>query len=247
MRWISLILLCLALSSLGYVARGSASKDRLEQHLQHLFYEQRDPCGHQVLHANTLNKPYEACPDAKLFVDTNFQLASCCSADAEVLQLASTYVAIDGEFLALGVGSGKAVNFLAALNPKETIYCFDVMTEKEEVAPFLPNVHLDIGTFKQTLPSFILETLQGKSVAFVFINCSSYESTKEAFHYLKGAIADQTILVFDEFYNFPGFRQQEMQALEEFLEENNFFVEYLAYNANHEQVAVRLHKKWNQW
>jgi hypothetical protein len=52
------------------------------------------------------------------------------------------------------------------------------------------------------------------------------------------------VIVFDEFYNFPGYENEEYKAFQEFLVDNQFDVEYLSYNTENEQVAVRLVKRW---
>lgn len=46
--------------------------------------------------------------------------------------------------------------------------------------------------------------------------------------------------MFDELYGYPGFENHEFKAFYEFLNRKNYKVKYLAYNANHEQVAVQV-------
>ncbi len=53
-------------------------------------------------------------------------------------------------------------------------------------------------------------------------------------------IVEGTIILFDELYNYPGFQHHEFKAFQEFLECQNKVAEYLAFNANWEQVAVRI-------
>ena len=49
------------------------------------------------------------------------------------------------------------------------------------------------------------------------------------------------MLLFDEFFNYPGWQQHEFRAWTEFVEKSGRTFEYLAYTANNEQVVVRLH------
>ena len=49
------------------------------------------------------------------------------------------------------------------------------------------------------------------------------------------------VLVFDEFFNFPGWRLHEFRAWTEFVERTGRTFEYLAFTGNNEQVVVRLH------
>jgi hypothetical protein len=48
------------------------------------------------------------------------------------------------------------------------------------------------------------------------------------------------VLVFDEFFNYPGWRQHEYRAWTEFIARTGRSFEYLAYTGNNEQVVVRL-------
>ena len=48
------------------------------------------------------------------------------------------------------------------------------------------------------------------------------------------------VLLFDEYFNFPGCEQHEHKAFTEFIERTGHGFEYLAYNRLHEQVLVRL-------
>jgi hypothetical protein len=48
-----------------------------------------------------------------------------------------------------------------------------------------------------------------------------------------------TIVVFDEYSNYPGWQDCEYKAFMEFVAEGRRF-EYLAYNCHSEQIAVRL-------
>ena len=49
------------------------------------------------------------------------------------------------------------------------------------------------------------------------------------------------MLVFDEFFNYPGWQLHEFRAWTEFIEQTGRTFEYLAYTGNNEQVVVRLH------
>lgn len=49
-----------------------------------------------------------------------------------------------------------------------------------------------------------------------------------------------TVIVFDEFFNFPGWQEHEYRAWTEFVDRTGVRFEYLSYTANHEQVVVRI-------
>ena len=238
---ISLFVALLMGFSLIFLTQGTNSFELQEDYMGSLEECQKS---NQVLHRRSLNKSYLRSPEASCFVDKNFSYALPVLSDSEVIRIGSDNVSIDGEYLVFGVGSGKAVNFLAALNPTLTIYGFDSFLHKKPVTPFLHNVSIIEGQFKESLPLFFQKTLLTKQIAFLYINCHSYRSTRDVFIWLRDHLADRSIIVFDEFYNFPGFENEEYKAFEEFLVENEFDVEYLSYNTENEQVAVRLKKRW---
>jgi hypothetical protein len=73
------------------------------------------------------------------------------------------------------------------------------------------------------------------------VDCDLYSSTRTVLDLTGDRLAPDAVLVFDEFFNYPGWRQHEFRAWTEFLASSGRSVEYLAYTGNHEQVVVRLH------
>jgi len=51
------------------------------------------------------------------------------------------------------------------------------------------------------------------------------------------------VIVFDEYFNYPGWKQGEYKAFMEFLEKTGYAFEFIGYNRNEEQVAVILRTK----
>lgn len=216
--------------------------------------------GAQVLHFASRIKPYQNCVESKAFVEANLQQAKALPSDAEVLRYASDSVTVDGAFLEMGVCTGKTINFIAALNPHQTIYGFDSFEGLPEdwvrddiaikkgsfalkegfVPPVLHNVKLYKGWFNKVLPSFKAQILKQRPIAFLHIDCDLYSSTKDVFTILKDNIQTGTIIVFDEMYNYPGWQAQEFKAFNELVDAKHCKIEYLAYNPNNEQVAIKI-------
>ena len=215
--------------------------------------------GNQVLHINPDNKPANA--EAAEFVKTVLSSAKRFEADADILRYASDRVSVDGLFVELGAYKGRTANFLAALNPHKTIYTFDsyqglpanwdrgdlivpgtaaAWPAGDPLPSFLLNVELKLGWFSETLPKFV--DLHDEPIAFLHVDCDIYESTAQALEILEPKIVDKTVILFDEFYNYPNFRNHEFKAFQEFLMNHSFEADYIAYNAFHEQVAVRVLK-----
>jgi hypothetical protein len=99
-----------------------------------------------------------------------------------------------------------------------------------------PNVSLIKGWFDQTLPRFAAE--HHGPVALLHIDCDLYSSTRCVFDHLGDRIRPGSVLVFDEFFNYPGWEEHEYRAFNEFVEERRLSWEYLCYNGEHEQVAI---------
>ena len=210
--------------------------------------------GNQILHFYSRNKPFWE--PSRNFVETHLSKAIQFKSDAEVLKFGSDAVTLNGMFLEFGVCSGKTVNFIAALNPHKKIFGFDsfeglpedwteqckrgVFSFKQSdfLPPVLHNVEIVKGWFSEVLPVFL--EIHRSPVAFLHIDCDLYSSTSCVFQNLFDCIQPGTIIVFDELYNYPGFENHELKALQEFLDTKHFRAEYIAYNVNHEQVAVRI-------
>ena len=82
--------------------------------------------------------------------------------------------------------------------------------------------------------------LNDKPIAFLHIDCDIYSSTKEVFEILGDRIVSGTIIVFDEFYNYPGSENHEFKAFHEFLQKSGKKARYIAFNQYFEQAAVRI-------
>lgn len=182
-----------------------------------------------------------------------------CTNSFSVMKIGLNLVSIEGFYLEMGVFQGNTINFIAKNKPNQIIYGFDSFDGLPEdwtrddtnyfakgcfAIPGLPrvlnNVNLIKGWFNETLPLFKQNLLKDTPIAFLHIDCDIYSSTKTIFDVLGNNIVPGTILVFDELYNYPGFDRHELKAFYEYLEIKNFKVEFLAYNASHEQVAVKI-------
>jgi len=220
--------------------------------------------GHQIFHFRTKNKPFSEDPASKAFVDKYLSQAKMLTTDADALKFASDNTSIEGALIELGVCTGKTINFIGALNPTKKIYGFDSFrglpepwiradlimkkgtfgfkNSKYVPPPVLPNIILIKGNFADTLPQFVSERLKETPIALLHIDSDLYSPAKTGLSTLAKNIVPGTIIIFDEFYNYPGFEEHEFKAFMEFLKEHSFAAEFLAYNMNHEQVVLRIIK-----
>lgn len=92
------------------------------------------------------------------------------------------------------------------------------------------------GLFADTLPGF-LESHPGQC-SFIHIDCDLYKSTSDIFYALENRIVPGTIIVFDEFYNYPEWQKHEFKAFNEFIGRVKYQFKYIGYVPNNLQVAI---------
>lgn len=218
--------------------------------------------GRQILHFGSTDYPYQDCPETVEFVDQYLKKAKALTSDADLLRYASDQVTLQGAYIELGVTTGKTINFIAALNPGKTIFGIDSFLGSPEdyvkeghlykkgtfgvkdmsLKPaVLSNVKLIQGDFTEALPYLVTKMLGEKGqVAFLHVDCDLYSSTHTALEILGPFIKPGTIIVFDDFYGYPEYKEFEFLALNEFLEKWEYAADYFAFNSMFEGVAVRI-------
>lgn len=155
----------------------------------------------------------------------------------------------DKLFLEFGTYKGELINFCSSLIPEAKFYGFDSFEGLPEsfsiwkrgrfdIKGKLPKVNKNVslikGYFNETLPKF-LEKHKEKA-AFIHIDCDLYSSTKTIFDNIYDRIVPNTVIQFDEYYNYPGWRNHEFKAFQEFCKK--YSVEYEYIGISHMQVAV---------
>lgn len=83
-----------------------------------------------------------------------------------------------------------------------------------EIPDLPPNASLRIGLIEETLPAF-LATMQEKEINFIHIDTDLYEPARTILSHCR-AYMNKTVVVFDEFFNYPGWRDHEFLAYSEF-------------------------------
>ena len=179
-----------------------------------------------------------------------------CASRWEVLDIALRQVSVDGWYAEFGVADGESLRYLCQRVPKP-VYGFDSFQGLPErwgpgvwrgafarphgAPPSLPsNAVLVTGTFDETLPRFLQAHGSG-SVAFLHLDADLYSSTATVLSALGERIVPATILVFDEYFGYVGWKATgEFRAFAEFLAKTGYRFEYLACNAAGAQVAVRI-------
>lgn len=157
-----------------------------------------------------------------------------------------------GRILEFGVATGTTINYIAEKTEKK-VDGFDSFQglpeswnqkEKGAFAQNIPNVRsnveLHIGMFEESLDKYLKEYPfeEDEIVGFLHIDCDLYSSTKTIFKKLAGKIGKGTVIVFDEYFNYPNWKKHEHKAFIEFIETTHLNFRYISYVESGEQVGV---------
>lgn len=161
-----------------------------------------------------------------------------------------------GLFLEFGVAAGTSLRFFAdALSGSgQRIVGFDAFLGLEEdwtghphgrtagaysqsgdKPEIRPNSSLRVGWVQDTLSPFLSEE-SDSPVIFAHLDMDTYTPTEFVLRNIRGRLIQGSVLLFDELYGYPGWRQHEYAALTSVFSEDEF--EYLAFGR--EQVAIRI-------
>jgi hypothetical protein len=172
---------------------------------------------------------------------------------ADLLGFALGRSALPGIVAEFGVWKGKSINRLAERVHPGLVYGFDSFEGlKEDWAGWdmakgsfdlkggtpavAPNVRLVKGWFDATIPPF-LASVPGP-FAFVHVDSDTYEASKTVLDLARGRLLPGTVLVFDEYFGYRGWRLGEFRAWQEFAAANGVAYEYLGFST--QAVALRV-------
>lgn len=183
----------------------------------------------------------EAMPKALRFQDR----------DALLLDAVRRSAALKGCICEFGVWSGHTLRLMADAASGRKVHGFDSFEGlpedwrtgygkgafKTPIPKFTqPNIQLHKGWFDATLPRFLKE-LEGP-ISLAHIDCDLYVSTRCVLDNIIPRLAPGAILVFDDYFNYPGWEEHEHRALMEVVHAKKLKMSYLAYNNVWQQVMV---------
>jgi hypothetical protein len=171
----------------------------------------------------------------------------------ELLEYALSQSEPEGHFLEFGVYSGGTLRYIARRKAKTVIHGFDSFEGLPEAwggfnlgrrafsvegrLPRVPsNVVLHKGWFSDTVPKWCRET--PGPISFIHIDCDLYSSTLDVFNAIADRLRQGTVILFDEYFNYPGWERHEYKAWQEFVAAREIRYEYKAYAR--QQVMLRI-------
>ena len=180
-------------------------------------------------------------------------LSSTVVTDEGWWNVACNKIKIDGLCIELGVYGGESINYFSKYRQDKIWYGFDSFNGFQEdwkggyysqgclslngKMPLVnSNVRLIKGFFKDTLPPFLEKT--DKNISFIHVDCDTYESTLESLNILKTRLIINSLILFDEYTSFPGWKEGEFKAWKEFVQTNKIKYKYEMFGPR--QALVRI-------
>jgi hypothetical protein len=165
--------------------------------------------------------------------------------------------AADGLFMEFGVRSGRTINHIADKRPKVTVHGFDSFEGLPEawagytmdrgafggegIPDVSSNVRLHVGWFDATLPEFLADhnAANEQHVAFIHIDSDIYSSAQTILSELAPRFRPGSVIVFNEYFNYPNWKEHEFRAWQEFCAEHDVSYDYLAWGMYEASVVIR--------
>lgn len=102
------------------------------------------------------------------------------------------------------------------------------------------NVELHKGWFSESLPAFLAS--HSGPVRFLHVDCDIYSSTLTVLDLLAERLVSGSIVVFDEYLNYPGWERHEHRALMEASTTHDFGFRYFGYASEWLSVGIRIER-----
>ena len=157
------------------------------------------------------------------FAQAHLPTATSCPDARSTLRLATSMVAVPGMALEFGVASGSSLTMIAAQLRGRRIYGFDVFTGLPEDwragfpagafaqrPPVVAGANIIEGLFEDVLPEFMAR--HGDPVAFLYLDADLYSSTATALEHVGSRLVEGSVVVFDEYFNYPNWQEHEHKA-----------------------------------
>ena len=157
-----------------------------------------------------------------------------------------------GMALEFGVYTGTTLKIIVAAREGGEVYGFDSFEGLPENwragfpagmfdtdgLPQVSGAELVVGWFEEVLPKFLDE--HPGPVDFLHVDSDLYSSAKTVLDAVGPRLRPGSIVVFDEYYNYPGWQEHEYRAWQEYAQATGTTFRYECYTLDNEQVAVRI-------
>ena len=156
-------------------------------------------------------------------------------------------------YLEFGVWKGRSANFFSKYVKK--LYAFDGFEGLKEdwvgnyepkgsfnlnkqIPKLNPNVEPIVGWAEDTLEDFLKK--HNPKINFIHLDMDTYSPTKFVLEKIKPYLVNDSIILFDELYNYIGWEYGEYKALKEVFKDDEF--KYKSFNLMGAQSAIQIKK-----
>lgn len=192
---------------------------------------------------------FRAAMESAEFYEEFLLTAQAFDTDLDMLTHALSIAPKDGLILEFGVASGRTIRHIAGLTsnaihgfdsfeglPEDWRTGFERGAFKQQLPDVPGNVSLHKGWFSETLPPFVLTT--PGPIAVLHVDCDLYSSTVLVLDTLADRIKTGCVIVFDEYFNYPGWKRHEHKAFQEFIAKTGRTFRFDSFVPGHQQVCV---------
>lgn len=172
----------------------------------------------------------------------------------DTLRHAVAAATVPGMALEFGVATGTTLALIVEHHAHGPVHGFDSFEglpepwrpgwDQGEFAqpdlPEVPGAELVVGLFADTLPGFLAE--HPGPVSFLHLDADLYSSTTLVLEQVGPRLVEGTVVLFDEYLNFPGWQEHEHRAWTEHVARTGLQWEYLGLTLDDEQVSMRVTK-----
>jgi hypothetical protein len=187
------------------------------------------------------------------YIDRAMPEALAFDTQRELIEYSLQSIATEGFYLEFGVFTGGTIRFIARHIGTKAVHGFDSFKGLPEKwsgynlgkkafdvkgrLPRVPqNVELHQGYFEESLPKWLNE--HPGQIAFMHIDCDLYSATQTILTQTVPRLTPGSIILFDEYFNYPNWEQHEFKAFQEFI--SQYQVKYTYLGFARQQVAVRI-------
>lgn len=193
-----------------------------------------------------------AAAESAAFASAEMAAARSFPSPTATLEHALSLIPETGMALEFGVSSGKTLKIIVAACPGRPVYGFDSFHGLPEdwrpgfpagafdvpTPPEVPGAELVVGLFADTLPAFL--AAHPEPVAFLHVDADLYSSARTVLELVGPRLRPGSVIVFDEYFNYPGWPEHEHKAWREFVAKTGLSFRYEGYTLDNEQVIVRI-------
>lgn len=194
----------------------------------------------------------QATVEAAQFVQEHMPHLQSANNSFKVLDTCLDKALCDGLYLEFGVFSGSTINYIAQ-RVNGIVHGFDsfqgipeqwgaagpgFFSTNGQLPEVRENVLLHVGWFEDTIAEFLKQ--HDGAVSFVHIDSDLYSSARTVLWGLKDRFVTGSIILFDEFFNYPYWREHEYKAFREFVREFHLKFNYIAFADRGYSVAIEV-------